>query len=216
MTLGWEVLGAVAIGFAVGAAVGRVERWLSRQGAMEDTSVFTLTLALTAFVLGFVKLLGTDGILAVFAAALAYNWQAEPRDERREGQIQEVFNRLFTVPVFVLFGAVAPLSDWAGLGWRGVALVAGILLLRRLPVLIAVAPVVRPLDRPAATLFVGWFGPIGIAALFYAALAVRETGSEVPWTIGTLVVAGSILTHGATATPPTHLYGQLDDDAEWW
>lgn len=75
---------------------------------------------------------------------------------------------------------------------------------------------IRPLDRPEATLFVGWFGPIGAAALFYAALAVRETGATTPWVPGSLVVAGSILGHGLTASAATHWYGDLGDDAEGW
>jgi NhaP-type Na+/H+ or K+/H+ antiporter len=82
--------------------------------------------------------------------------------------------------------------------------------------MVAVSPAVGPLDRPAATLFMGWFGPIGIAAVFYATLAVRETGIEVIWPIVTLVVAGSILVHGTTGTLLTLRYGRLDDDADWW
>lgn len=82
--------------------------------------------------------------------------------------------------------------------------------------ILALRSVVRPLDRPVATLFVGWFGPIGVAALFYATLAVRETGIETVWVLASLVVAGSVLVHGATATVLTFRYGRLGDDAEWW
>lgn len=174
----FEVVGAILLGVLIGAAVGRIERWVSDERYLEETSVFTITVALTLGVVGFVTLLGANEILAVFAAGLAYNWQA--------------------------------------LGWAGVALVVGILVLRRLPMIVAVSPAVKPLNRPAATFFMGWFGPIGIAAVFYATLAVRETGIEAIWPIVTLVVAGSVLVHGATETLLTLRYGRLDDDAEWW
>jgi NhaP-type Na+/H+ or K+/H+ antiporter len=210
VTLLWEVLGAVAMGLAVGAVVGWVERWSSQRERLEEPSVLTVTVALTFAVLGAVKLLGSDGLLAVFVAGLAYNRVADPEDEAEEQRIQEVFNRLFTYPIFVLFGTALPWSEWAALGWTGAAVVVGILLLRRLPMVVSVRPAVRPLDRPAATLFVGWFGPVGIAAVYYATVAARETGHDLVWPLASLVVVGSILAHGATAAPLTHWYGRLE------
>jgi NhaP-type Na+/H+ or K+/H+ antiporter len=215
-TLLWEALGAVALGFLLGGAVGRTERWLSARQSLEETSTFTITIALTFAVLGVVKLLAADDVLAVFVAGVAYNWLSNPRDEAEEQKVEEVFNRVFTLPVFVLFGTALPVSEWLALGWQGVLFVVGLLSLRRLPMILVLRPVVRPLDRPAAALFVGWFGPIGVAALFYATLAARTTGSELPWTLGSLAVVGSIAAHGASATLLTHRYGRLGDDAEWW
>jgi len=211
-----EVIGAILLGIVIGAVVGRLERWVSSRQYLEETSVFTITVALTLGVVGFVSVLGANEILAVFVAGLAYNWQADPEDEAKEQRVEEVFNRLFTLPAFVLFGMVLPWSEWQALGWSGLALVVGILLFRRLPMMLAVSPAVRPLNRPAATLFMGWFGPIGIAAVFYATLAVKETGIEAIWPIVTLIVAGSVLAHGATGSLLTLRYGRLDDDADWW
>ena len=215
-TIPIEVIGAVLLGVVIGGGVGRLERWVSGERFLEETSVFTITVALTLGVVGSVTLLGGNEILGVFAAGLAYNWQADPEDEAKEQRVEEVFNRLFTLPAFVLFGMVVPWGKWLALGWRGVAVVVGILLFRRLPMMIAVSPAVRPLDRPAATLFLGWFGPIGIAAVLYATIALRETGLNTVWPVVTLVVAGSILVHGMSGTLLTLRYGRLDDDAEWW
>lgn len=209
-TLLLEVLGAVAIGLAVGAATGALERWESSHDFLEETSVFTLTVALTILVLGAAKLAGSDGILAVFATGVAYNWLADPADEAKEQRVEEVFDRLFTIPGFVLFGMALPWSAWLELGWRGPALVAGILLFRRLPMIVALERLIEPLDRPASQLFVGWFGPIGLAAVFYATLSLRRTGVEMAWIAGSLVVAGSVLVHGMTSTVATDRYGRLD------
>lgn len=211
-----DVLGAIAIGLLIGGGIGRMERWSSEREYLEGTSVFTITVALTFTVLGVVAGLGLNDILAVFVAGIAYNWQADPRDEAREQRVEEVFNRLFTIPIFVLFGTVLPWTDWLALGWRGPALVVCVLILRRIPMVIALRSAITPLDRPAATLFVGWFGPIGIAAILYATIALHETGIEYVWTVVSLVVAGSILAHGATSTVLTHRYGRLDDDEDRW
>jgi NhaP-type Na+/H+ or K+/H+ antiporter len=59
----------------------------------------------------------------------------------------------------------------------------------------------------ADTLFVGLFGPGGIAAVYYATLVVLETGSRQVWQVTSLVIAASILAYGASATPFTKLYG---------
>lgn len=213
-TLLHEVLGAVLLGFLAGAVVGQLERLESAGDFLEETSVFTIVVALTFFVLGATKLAGTDGILAVFVAGIAYNWRADPQDEAREQRVEEVFDRLFTIPVFVLFGMALPWGGWLALGWRGPALVGGVLLFRRLPMILAFRRFVPPLDRPAASLFVGWFGPLGIAAVFYALLAMKETGTDLVWHAASLVVAGSVLVHGLTSTPLTHRYGRLDDHDE--
>ena len=56
--------------------------------------------------------------------------------------------------------------------------------------------------------FVSWFGPIGIAAVFYVTLAVHKTESRQAWQISSLVITASILAYGITATPFTKLYGE--------
>jgi sodium/hydrogen antiporter len=52
----------------------------------------------------------------------------------------------------------------------------------------------------------GWFGPIGAAALYYSAFSLRETGVEEVWMVGSLVICASVLAHGITDTPLTKLY----------
>jgi NhaP-type Na+/H+ or K+/H+ antiporter len=57
-------------------------------------------------------------------------------------------------------------------------------------------------------LFLGWFGPIGAAALYYATFSVEEAGIEEAWVVGSLIICASLLARGVTATPLTRLYGR--------
>jgi NhaP-type Na+/H+ or K+/H+ antiporter len=57
-------------------------------------------------------------------------------------------------------------------------------------------------------LLTGWFGPIGIAALFYATLAVRQTEDDLIWVVGSLLICASIVAHGISATPLTKWWGR--------
>jgi sodium/hydrogen antiporter len=103
-----------------------------------------------------------------------------------------------------------PWEGWLELGWRGLLLVVAVLLLRRLPTVLALRPLLGPLRRRTKdVLFLGWFGPIGAAALYYATFSFRETGIEEAWVVGSLIICASVVVHGLTATPLTKLYGRL-------
>lgn len=208
------VIGAIGCGAVIGAIVGYLERSAERHDLLDEPSMLTVTVALTVAVLGIGALLGTSDILAAFAAGLAYNELADPRDEVIEAEVQESIKRLLSIPVFVLFGAALPWAEWWALGGAGLALTAGILIFRRLPIWLALHAVIPPLRTRRDALFTGWFGPIGIAALLYATISVRETGSEIGWIVGSLVISGSIVVHGVTATPLTRAYGRRVRDEQ--
>ncbi|WP_436348785.1 cation:proton antiporter domain-containing protein [Natronorubrum sp. FCH18a] len=207
-TLLWEVGAAVVIGAIVGSTAGWIERESREHEFLEETSLLSVTVALTVAVLGGVKLLGSDGILAAFVAGLLFNQFANATDEADEQKVQETVLRLFTFPIFVFFGMALPLDLWLTLGWMGIALAVGVLLLRRLPMMIVFHRFVGLIDSKRDALFAGWFGPIGIAALFYATVVHRILGNEIIWGAASLVIASSVLIHGIMATPFTKLYGQ--------
>jgi sodium/hydrogen antiporter len=208
LTILWEVGVAVLLGAVMGYAAGRLLGWAEDKGNIEQPSYLAYTLALSLAVLGATKLLGTDGILAVFATGVALNIAVSTEDETQEERMQEAVNRFFVLPVFVLLGLALPWQQWLELGWAGLLLVAAVLLLRRLPAVLAVTPILPQAWSVRDTLFLGWFGPIGVAALFYASLSLREIGAEEAWTVGSLVICASILVHGVTAAPLTRLYGR--------
>ncbi|WP_200900283.1 cation:proton antiporter domain-containing protein [Rubrobacter aplysinae] len=204
----WEVTGAVVLGAVIGYGAGWLLEKAEASGMVERTSFLAYTIALSVAVLGGAKLLGTDGVLAVFAAGLAFSMAVEDSYRVEEESEQEAVNSFFTLPVFALLGMSLPFGGWWDLGWVAPALVVGILLLRRLPALAALSPLVSGLRDRKDVLFFGWFGPIGVAALFYATLALRETGVEEAWTVGSLLITASIVVHGVSAAPLTRLYGR--------
>lgn len=207
----WQVLGAVVLGAAAGWSGGRVLRGAERHRTMQSGPLLVYTLLLALLVLGVSGLLRVDGVLAVFVAGLAFNATA-PVDERAdENKIDEAVNRFVVLPLFVVFGAMVPWREWGELGWwRGALLVLGALLLRRLPILLALK---RPLNltwRDAA--FLGWFGPIGVSALFYLTMEAHRLGAD-PRVLaaGTLIIAASTLAHGVTTAPGLALYRRASE-----
>lgn len=195
-----SLLIAVVVGGAAGWLTGRLLLWSERHRDLEQSAFLALTLALTITVLGATTLAGGVGVLGVFVAGLVYSAQIAQSDRVAEWEVQEAINRYLVLPVFVLLGVIAPWSAWADLGWAGAWFVVGILVLRRLPLLLVLGPWLRL--RPAEAGFVGWFGPVGVAALLY--LAERHAAGdadETMWAAGTLLVAVSTVVHGVTAAP---------------
>lgn len=201
----WQVLGAVAVGVGAGWLGGRALRAGEEHGSTDAGPRLLFTAVLALAVLGLSGLLHVDGVLAVFVCGLAFNLVSTGSDRTDDAPIDEAVNRFLVLPLFVAFGAVLPWDAWVDLGWRGPALALGVLLLRRLPILWLLR---RPLHlgRPDA-LFLGWFGPIGVSAIFYLVLeADRLRLDPVVLAAGTLVVAASTVVHGVTSSPGRVLY----------
>jgi len=212
-TLLWEVGMAVVAGAALGAIAGLLLRAATSRHATGQTSVLGVTLALSLTVMGIVKVMGSDSILAVFVAGVAFNRFAHGGDEEQQEHVQDVVARFFNLPIFVLLGLAIPWSGWMALGWRGPVLIVAVLLLRRLPWMWALRGLIDPVRGRRDVLFAGWFGPIGISALFYANLGLRETGLTQVWVVGSLVICASVVAFGVTATPFTRIYGRRAEDA---
>lgn len=55
-----------------------------------------------------VELFGADGILAAFAASVAFKLPMKDEADEQEKDAQESLDRLFEIAVFVLFGMMLP------------------------------------------------------------------------------------------------------------
>ncbi|MEU8230446.1 cation:proton antiporter [Actinoplanes sp. NPDC048967] len=203
----WQVVSAVLLGSLIGWAAGRALRAGEHHGATEGAPVLFLTLLLALGVLGLGGLLHADGILAVFVAGLAFNAAGTGGERSGAAKVDEGVNRFVVIPLFLAFGAALPVAAWADLGWRGALLVPGVLLLRRIPLLVLLR---RPLRLAwADCLYLGWFGPVGVSALFYLTLeADRLRVDPAVLAAGSLVMAASVLAHGLTGTPGRRLYAR--------
>lgn len=209
-TLLWEVGGALLCGVVLGFAAGHALCWAEKRKYLDQPSFLAITLALTILALGINGLLQTDAILAVFAAGIAFDSQVGGAERSAEDNVQEAVNMFFTLPVFVLFGLMAPIDEWLAWGWPGVAMALLVLLLRRLPFVLVLRRILPDWQDYKTALLGGWFGPIGVSALFYAMLIYERTGKTEAWTAGSLVVAASLFAHGVTAAPSARRYGKAE------
>lgn len=204
----WQVLGAVVLGVVVGWLAGRSLRLGEAHGATDHAPMLFFAMLLALLVLGLSGVLHLDGVLAAFVTGLAFNATSTVGERTTEAGADEAINRFVVLPVFVLIGATIPWQVWAELGWPAVALTTAVLLLRRLPVL---AVLRRPLGLgwPDAA-YLGWFGPVGVSAVFYLTLEAEQLGvSDTVLGAGTMVVVASTLAHGLSSAPGRIAYRRL-------
>ena len=207
VTATYQVLVATLVGAALGAATAAVLEAVEKRQDAEGPSELVLTLILAIAVLGVCRVLKTDGVLGVFVAGLAYNVVVGDREREEQESLDEAANRYLIVPFFLLLGVVLPWAAWEELGVAGVVFAMAVLLLRRPPVVVLLARLLGLRLRDAV--FVGWFGPIGVSAVFYLAHSLHEgVRDERLFAAGTLAVVASTLAHGATALPGRKLYAR--------
>lgn len=207
----------VVIGVAIGGGTIALLRWSNARGWADARYE-----QLATFVVPLVALFGAEAVsgnsfIAAFAAGLTFGSFRSPHDERppilpiRLGAFTEDAAQLFGIAAFFVFGNVL-LAE--ALSEVTVAIVVCALLTltvgRMLPVWIAL---IGTDLRPRSRLFLGWFGPRGLASIIFGLLlledteAISDVGEQIFGVIA-VTVAASILLHGATAAPGAESYGR--------
>lgn len=207
-TLLWEVGVALLLGVALGIASGRLLAAAESRDTIEGEWRLIYTVAVALLALGVGRILGSDEILVAFAAGAAFVQVVPDRDRAEEEQGQEAVNRFFAIPIFAVIGAAIPWDAWIGLGWRGPAVAVGLLLLRRIPVILLLRPWIAPLRSRREALFAGWFGPVAVAALYYASLVEHRLEDPRTWHVVSLVICTSVVLHGVTGAPLSRRLGR--------
>ena len=163
-----------------------------------------VALAATFLAYGVTEMVEGYGFIAVFVCAVTIR-----AAERTHGYHRilhsyvEQLERLLTVVILVLLGGAIARGLLAGIGWAdvGVALVF-LVLVRPLSGWLALA---RGKTGPRERIAISFFGIRGIGSLYYLsyALSQGEFGDQAEqlWAIVGLVVAMSVVLHGATTAP---------------
>lgn len=200
------VVSAAIIGIVIGYAAAKAIAYAEQRGLVEQQSLLGYTVAFSLVTLGAAELVGADALLSVFLSGFVFNLATDREDKQNEENIQEAVAKLFTLPMFVIFGIALPISAWLDLGWPLLFAAMSVLLLRRPPVLLILYPLLRRQLKGIDIAYIGWFGPIGVAAIYYASLARSQLHKPLVWYAASAMIFASIMVHGATAAPFTRLH----------
>jgi NhaP-type Na+/H+ or K+/H+ antiporter len=204
----WIVYTAQQIGFGllVGIAIGWLGGWLMTRAELrgwteeETKQLGLLALAILAWAVA-EKIIGGNGFIAAFVAGGMMRLSFEEAHQHM-AEFNESWGDLLIYLVFFIFGLMTG-QELFKIGWQ--LWLFGLLaltLIRMLPVAIGM---IGTKLRPASVLFLGWFGPRGLASVVLGLIYIEELeGFDVNPMILlsiTATVLLSVFAHGISANP---------------
>jgi NhaP-type Na+/H+ or K+/H+ antiporter len=215
--LGWELVGKVFVGVALGIVVG----WLLAKVAfraptpplrLAETGEPLLALAAVLLSYGVAESLGGYGFLAVFACAMTL--RSAERGHRYHAYMHQIIERLellLTLVVLLLLGVSMTNGLLRNLPWEAMLLAALlVLVVRPLAGMVALGyrrstcRIGEHVLTSGERLAISFFGVRGVGSLYYLAYATgqaRFPDHQLLWSTVAFTIALSVLVHGTTATP---------------
>ncbi|KAK3987937.1 alkali metal cation/H+ antiporter Nha1 C terminus-domain-containing protein [Cladorrhinum sp. PSN332] len=222
-TILYECVFGAVYGFLIGYFARHGIKYAEKRDLIDRESFLVFYFVLALFCAGSGSILGIDDLLVGFAAGVGFSNDGWFTQKTEESHVSNVIDLLINLAYFVYFGTIIPWADFndhsIGLyAWRLVILAIFVILFRRIPIMMALKPLIPDIKTWREALFAGHFGPIGVGAIFVAMLARAEleSGSPVPltklpdpaaphyalirvvWPIVAFLVVSSIIVHGSS------------------
>jgi NhaP-type Na+/H+ or K+/H+ antiporter len=207
------VLGPVT-GIAVGYIGGKLVVRGTRSGWITQPFQSLSVLGLSVLAFSLAQLVGGNGFIAAFSAGLILGNTSRSVCTYLF-EFGEAEGQLLTLLTLMLYGAVMVLPALDHI--NALVVLYGILSLtvvRMLPVAISMIGVHL---QWSSVLFLGWFGPRGIASILYGLLLLEKVniaGREEIFSITITTVLMSVFIHGLTALPGANWYAARAEKME--
>ncbi|KAK3113009.1 hypothetical protein LTR53_010127 [Teratosphaeriaceae sp. CCFEE 6253] len=167
----YVIILSVVYGAVVGWIAKELLHWAEERHYVDRESFLVFAITLALFIVGTVGMIGSDDVLACFVAGNAFTWDDWFRLETMDDSLQPTIDMLLNVSIFMWFGAVCPWHQFVSNSvipiYRLIPLGILVLLLRRLPMVLAFHKKIPQIEEIRHAFFVGFFGPIGVSAIFY-------------------------------------------------
>lgn len=170
----------VILSAVYGVIVGTISRYsisyALRKRWIDGESYVLFPTALGLFLVGTCGALGIDDLLCCAVAGHALNWDGEylRETERRHDEVNSCIDVLLNFGGFMYIGAIIPWSEFHDPEGTGITIgrlfgmAFMVLFLRRIPaIFMAYKLMPAVVQNWKEALFMGYFGPIGIGAVFY-------------------------------------------------
>lgn len=222
-TILYECIFGAIYGVCIGYLGRHAIKWADSKDLIDRESFLVFYFVLALFCAGTGATLGTDDLLVGFAAGVGFSNDGWFTQKTEESHVSNVIDLLLNLAYFVYLGSIIPWQQYNApdLGltpWRLVVIAIFVILFRRIPIMMALKPLIPDIKTWREALFAGHFGPIGVGAIFAAILAraelehdstvpldeLPEKGAEnyvivqIIWPLTTFLVITSILVHGSS------------------
>lgn len=205
-----DVVGGVVLGVAIGAVGGWLLEHDRRTGWASESFAPVAVLGLAVVAFAGAKELGVNGFVAAFVGGLAFGAVGRATAARTEESMRFVAlsGEILSLLLWFLFGAfLVDVLDDAPTGIVVYALLS-LTVVRMVPVAISMFGSGL---HSSSVLFVGWFGPRGLASIAFGLLAYDSLpGGDGAVVLGAVAatVLGSVVLHGVTAGPLAVIYSR--------
>jgi NhaP-type Na+/H+ or K+/H+ antiporter len=206
-----EIALALVAGVMVGGLGGLLLSAARRRGWTSDASEELAALALALLAYGGSVAIGGNGFVGAFVGGIAFG-ASTPAGERRAVHFVEDGALFSSFLVWTVFGAVfvGPVLTGPFVATAVVYALLSLTVVRMIPVGIAL---IGSRLRPATVLFVGWFGPRGLASVVFTLLALESlTGAGTEGTrilqVATWTILLSVFLQGLTGRPLSNRFGR--------
>ena len=194
------------VGIAVGFIGGRLVQWGARTKWMNISFQQLSALALSFLSFAGAELIGGNGFIAAFFAGLTVgNTSSAICDCLYE--FAEAEGQLLALLAFLAFGAADIWPALEHINWMIVLYgVLSLTLVRMIPVSISL---LGSGLRPASHMFLGWFGPRGLASILYVFVVLERVSIQEQDEIFSIVIMTvliSVFAHGLSALPGASWY----------
>jgi len=198
-------LGAV-IGISVGLLGGALLAFAQRRAWVAKSFLKIGVVALPLLCMLFSEMADASMFIASFVAGLAVQVTFKEASQQSV-EFAEEWGQVLNLSVFALFGIIV-VRDFSHFGARfWIYAVISLTVVRMLPVALAL---IGTRLSTASVLFMGWFGPRGLASivlgLVYLEQELHLPGEDIVRAAVMVTVLLSIFAHGLTATPGINWY----------
>ena len=208
LTLVFQELGiGVVVGLGLTAIVTLAMKWCRDQGWYSDIwkQVTVVMLAIACFSVA--QSLHGSGYIAAFIGGLLFGFRAKEETHRLVAAPEGIGETLALTTWFV-FGAAVIGQSFQHFTW-GMLVYAllSLTVIRMVPIFLSLSGTG---ESTRSKLFLGWFGPRGLASIVFAIIVLNEgiPGSQFIAMVVVLTVFFSLVAHGISANPLANLMGQ--------
>lgn len=177
----YSVILAVLVGCAIGYVSKYVFKFCLKKKLMDKPSFMAFLVCLALCTGAICDFFTISNYIAVCCAGVVIAWDDFFASESANTHAQEVLDMLMNWAFFIFFGSSI---NWSAFNkdylvlWRLFLVTALIFVFRRLPAVLAFRNWITPIRFFKETIYVGWFGPVGVGAMWYTSLAIQRLHIE--------------------------------------
>jgi NhaP-type Na+/H+ or K+/H+ antiporter len=204
-----QIVFGLLAGLLIGFLGARYIRWGDDSGWMLRGFQKICWLALILIAYGSAVLIGGNGFIASFVFGIVSSRFMSVDEMQSLDDFAEIQNALLMLMTYILFGMVMLLPAFERIDLTIVIYaLLSLTIVRMLPVAIGLLGTKL---QPVSVLFMGWFGPRGIASILYVLTVVAAkdlVGRDTIYAVVMITIFMSVLAHGITAAPLSDWYGK--------